>query len=212
MEVLPDADVHFLLDASSWAGAHERDREELRRCVAERASAAAHAAKGGTYARACAADVSLRDAYARLLQATCVGAGMSGATMSDTNLLTFIANLVCTGKDAGVDERSLAKRTAAQAVYGIREHIAGGRGNAVSVALAVLSGMRKSLAGRDGLLTYENVLCFHRAVGVIFAPGDVVANVRRARLVVMLMGAEHFEPVWDGLLAYERDSAANYGR
>lgn len=202
MDTLSESYVQLLLDAALWAGAPDQERSELHRLVAERANALAHASKGAPCGAVHRADERMRVAHATLLQSVCTAAGMQSAALTEAHTTTFLVNLMCTGRDASAEERNLARRASAAAVAAIRDAAPHNR-VVCPLALAVLATMRAALADGEGVLTYEHVLIMHRAVAAVFSAGDVATSVRRARLVVELMGSSHFDRAWDGVCAYE---------
>lgn len=197
---LPIGHVQLILDASTWIGIPESERTSVQRAITERQKTIEAAGNGAPFSAVAIKDDALRAAvevlYARVM-AEC------RIPPRDDALAGFIVGLLCSGADASTQERSIASRTAAEAIEDIRVNKADSK-YIVRTAISVLCGLRRVLLEDTGILTYRNTLSLHRAAKAIFSTPHYAHNARRARLVTLAArGTMEFEGLWELTQAYE---------
>lgn len=197
---LPLSHVHLLLDASGWVGIQDSERTSVMRALSERARALDAANRGESFSAVANHDEALREAFRALHTRVSIECRIPAR---EDALHTYLTGMLCTGPDAAAAERSLASRTATEAVSSIREMGFEGK-TLVRIVIAVLWGLRRALLEDGGTLTYRNALSLHRAVKAVFSSSDLAQNVRRARIVALAArGTMEFEGIWEMMRAYE---------
>lgn len=200
MDNLPVSHVQLLLDASAWIGIPESERTQTQKTLLDRSVALEAVGRGAPVSVAAKKDEALRAAVDALYLRVATDCRIPGR---DEALLAYMVSMLCSGPDAATAERSLASRTAAEAVSRIQSGGFEGK-YLVRITIAVLWGLRRVLAEDDGNLSYKNVLSLHRAVKAVFATPDLVQNVRRARLTALASrGTMEFDVLWEMIRLHE---------